>query len=731
MRLALLGALLVVAMLALLLARGTTSERVTAMRRKPEADTPAPVAVPQVAGRVSAPGARIAAGVLVLAVLDEGAEEEKRLSWGAWTVTDETGTYAFPDTLGPPRGYTILALAPDGSAASATSLDTPTELSLTPPTRVHGTVLRAEDGAPLEGANVAADLAASTRVSATVASLLRSAAADPRAAACILATTARSGPDGSFELLLPLNLTRHVAATAPGRDTDAARVREGSDVLGPLVLGAGGAVAGVVREPDGTPVADALVELYPSGTFMSAYDPPDGYRCTSSDGDGRFLVEGLPDGVRFRAEAHHPRRDAHAARDAVPGGEPVDLVLAPLPRIEAHLDLGGWSGPDDGLSVHLAGECLWPVGSIPLTRVAPATFSSPPLNLPPGEYELRLGRGDPPLARCTFDLPPTGVVRVDDLRVPDGACVWRLHTGPFALRDSSCKVDHGTGFLHAATDDQGFAGVVLPDGAREPMLFVTGVDAPQPLRIRELLDLDLASDLSSRARVRLPPLDAERVFVEVVGHGNHEMSRLAVPPDRTLEFKSRDRTGIWVAIAADGRAPWIRRIDFAESRDLVLDAEMPPLRHGRVRLVGEDLKPLPGIEIELKQEAGIVSGQATATTDAEGRAVLPVLAGSTVRLRDDLWALMRFAKGADLDTEGETTLPAARAGAIRGQHYSDLLLDIVEPRLPVTRLIEIDYAGRFREEGLPPGLYRIRTFLERSEWFVDVAAGRTTVVALD
>jgi hypothetical protein len=48
----------------------------------------------------------------------------------------------------------------------------------------------------------------------------------------------------------------------------------------------------------------------------------------------------------------------------------------------------------------------------------------------------------------------------------------------------------------------------------------------------------------------------------------------------------------------------------------------------------------------------------------------------------------------------------------------------------VPPIVETDHAGRFHVEGLPPGRYRMRTFLSTHEWTIDVAAGRTTVVTL-
>jgi hypothetical protein len=720
-------------------------------RAAPPRDTPAAgaedaaVHFDPAAARVTTRG-KPAAGVLVLAVsVDPGEPEElpgetapeflRAVPWGAWALTDENGRYEFPDASGEVH---LLALAADGSYATTSFTPAGADLELREPSRRHGVVLRAEDGEPLAGAHVEADVTGrfGSIAGVRLRELLRDAVADADAAACVNATRARTTADGRFEI--SVGPAQSVVATAPGRDTDFADVNESSDEVGPLVLGPGGGVTGVVREPDGTPVPRALVELYPEGAFENGYGQmPAGHRATASDAEGRFEFAGLPDGVRYRAEAHHPQREVHAARVAVADGAPLDMVLRPWPRVEAYVDYGEWRGSVDCFGVSLAGKGL----SEPVRlSVESGRFVSFPLNLPPGTYQLRLDAGirwTPRwLDQCEVVLPETGAVTAHDLQVPDEVCVIRLRVGRFELRDVEFDVREGKELVtRLLTDARGIASIVPSLPASSFVVEVEGVNDPIPVHRGELVDLDLADRLGSRARVRLPELDAKEVQVEVIGHGNHEMGRRAVPPDRTLEFESRDRTAIRVAIAVEGRTPWIRSLGFTKWRDVECEAELPPLRHTGVHIVDEEGRGLAHVELELTDPSGIVAGHAETRTDAEGRTVLPVMPRSVLRLVDSPFVLMGHVTGRDLARV--TTVTAARAGAIRGvcrydgeRQDGSLLLDLVEPRFPVSRIVETDHAGRFHVEALPPGRYRMRTFLSTHEWTLDVAAGRTTVVTL-
>lgn len=409
-------------------------------------------------------------------------------SWGAWALTDEEGRFAFSDAPGETK---LLALAADGSYAVTFWEPAGTDLELRAPSRRRGVVLRAEDGEPLAGAHVAADLPGRFGWGSAVRlrELLREAAADAEAAACVDATRARTAADGRFEI--SVGPAQSVVATAPGRDTDSVEVRKGSDEVGPLVLGPGGGVTGIVREPVGTPVPRALVELYPEGTFENGYGQmPDGHRATASDADGRFEFAGLPDGVRYRAEAHHPWRDAHAARVAVVDGAPLDMALQPWPRVEAYVDYGAWRGPVDCFGVCLAGGDLRE--PVPLSSAEPGRFVSPPLNLPPGTYEVHLVAGDDcgPFAPSEVELPETGVVTIHDLRVPPDLCVFRLRTGRFELREVQLTREKNVYSVPplATTDARGVASV----RGFVDVLFVDGKE-PIPLRRGELVDLDTGS----------------------------------------------------------------------------------------------------------------------------------------------------------------------------------------------------------------------------------------------
>lgn len=156
----------------------------------------------------------------------------------------------------------------------------------------------------------------------------------------------------------------------------------------------GGVVRGVVLAPSGEPVAEVLVEAVLSEPGTSR---PARYRTTSSDGSGRFALEGLETG-RWRLSAQTPglRRavQEHQVAGDDPGGDPVELRLGAGARVAGRA-LGVEGRPVAGVRVELV--------PVPTTRRAypefrpeapPAAVTGPDgsfvlTGVGPGEHHLR------------------------------------------------------------------------------------------------------------------------------------------------------------------------------------------------------------------------------------------------------------------------------------------------------------------------------------------------------
>jgi hypothetical protein len=140
---------------------------------------------------------------------------------------------------------------------------------------------------------------------------------------------ASAGPDGRFELP-PLPAASYVLAAA-ARGFAAQRIEiavppQGPRVVdaGDVVLEAGMAVRGFVRDPAGAGVAGADVRAQPAGPpFSGPWTTAD----TQSEADGSFMLAGLGEGS-YRVEARAPGF-APADQTAVPGGEAVVIELSP------------------------------------------------------------------------------------------------------------------------------------------------------------------------------------------------------------------------------------------------------------------------------------------------------------------------------------------------------------------------------------------------------------------
>jgi protocatechuate 3,4-dioxygenase beta subunit len=142
--------------------------------------------------------------------------------------------------------------------------------------------------------------------------------------------------DGSFELtdVPPGKWTiRGVAAGYRSAEASGVEVGEGETTEGVVLsLKKGGGLSGRVIDPRGTPVANASVTWHPAetgggpmGAAMARMMGGGGGASTTSDADGHFQFDGLPD-ARVTVAASHPDY-LEATRDIDPKETAVDLSL--------------------------------------------------------------------------------------------------------------------------------------------------------------------------------------------------------------------------------------------------------------------------------------------------------------------------------------------------------------------------------------------------------------------
>ena len=263
-------------------------------------------------GRVVDPRGRPVVGAVV------AAQREERAALPFEAPLEKTGTDGRFEVAGLAAGtYTLTArhadFAPGVRVGLSVERDTAVsaDLVLEPGSRVAGRLV-GETGRPLTGQVALQEV-------------------DGRDAPRSLITLLRvpAGPDGRFELP-PLPAASYVLAAvargfAPQR-IDVTVPPQGPKVVdaGEVILEAGIAIRGFVRDPAGGGVGGADVRAQTAGPPFSA---PWTTADTQSEPDGAFVITGLSEGS-YRVEARAPGF-APADQTAVPGGDAVVIELSP------------------------------------------------------------------------------------------------------------------------------------------------------------------------------------------------------------------------------------------------------------------------------------------------------------------------------------------------------------------------------------------------------------------
>ncbi|MEZ6195897.1 MAG: carboxypeptidase-like regulatory domain-containing protein [Planctomycetota bacterium] len=241
-------------------------------------------------GVVTAPGGEPVAGALVCLRRDLSAFEGAGLPGAVLgsAVTDDLGRYRMVD-LEPEEWLLVTAEHPDfarkevGGLSVLAGESLRRDLTLVPGTGISG-VVRDESGLPVAGAIVRVAPQEAFQLDPTTGEEGRT----------------ETGSDGTFRVDHLMPGYKRVWAAAPGRETAVlvqVLVKRDQETEGVAFrLGAGRVIRGRVEDADGRPVADVTVnasrirEERQSGPVVP-------YPGVTTDRNGAFLIEGLPDGA--------------------------------------------------------------------------------------------------------------------------------------------------------------------------------------------------------------------------------------------------------------------------------------------------------------------------------------------------------------------------------------------------------------------------------------------------
>lgn len=124
---------------------------------------------------------------------------------------------------------------------------------------------------------------------------------------------------------------------------------DGALTLGEITLGARAVLEGQVVDPEGEPIADALVVVVPAGHERPAIDVLMASQpaSTRSAEDGRFIVEGLKTGHNWLIARKPGYLDSDIAKVDLPTDAPLEVTLRPAASITGWvLEAGGQGIPE-------------------------------------------------------------------------------------------------------------------------------------------------------------------------------------------------------------------------------------------------------------------------------------------------------------------------------------------------------------------------------------------------
>ena len=580
---------------------------------------------------------------------------------------------------------------------------------------------------------------------------------------------ATTGASGRFEMRnLPagtFDLTVRARGFAP-ITVPALAIPEGKGAtdLGTVQLAPGGAIHGVVVDPQGEPIADAEVQARGAdrdGPVFRESRPGDvGTGSAVTAADGSFTLEDLAPGVALDVIATHPGYGPGGAPGvAVPSETPVRVVLQPVSSVSGHV-LGPDGKPVAGASValhesprrlggaffqspgrHLHEGVTDDEGAFAFADVAPGPFQMSATA--PGHQRAEL-RG--------LEVKPGQDLSGIAIQLPAGATVEGRVTStegrPLAdaqvvVADATVNGMLGYSPFRGATDDDGQYRIEgIPPG-------------PHTLEASAEGYRRAVRDVEAAAEPRKVDFQLDRgleISGRVVDDGSNPI------PDAEIYLSGTGRRSQSASTEADGTF----RLSGLEDGDYGLEAgkrgysAVPPAR--RVKLAGA---PVSGIELKLTASEGTITGRLTGlefsqlarvrvwvngafnlgTVDAEGSyRVSHVPPGH--------WRVRATVPDTSLHAEGEVTLEPGAAEArldldFRGGHtLTGVVLRNGEPLAGAALLLSgpgqglrasADLQGAFRFEGLQDGSYELNAGTGAGAWHketVEIAGDQTIRVEL-
>jgi len=570
-----------------------------------------------------------------VAICPDGARALRRV-----VRTGSDGSYRIGSL--PPGLYQVAAAPTEGAFCRVTTITVPADetcdITLRPTGTILGRVTLRADGTPIEGATVFVGIQSSLGT-------------------CVL--TATTDAEGRYRVEhIPHRRNTRITALAPGlvppdeeHDYHWLYIDGGSERVVDFKLRAGAVVVGVVRDPDGKPVAGAEVRLSGSSAWRQRF-----FRETATDREGTFRFGALPTGHAFvwaRADGLHqpgapgsPGQPGLGGRIVIPAsGETfVTIDLEPTGRIEGLVlddedrEIAGVlvnvsqegvprveTGPDGSFSIDSVGSGVGIV--LEATSAAGIPGRSEPIAVAPGETV----RG------VRIRLPPVAVVR-GTVRAESGEA---LHGA--TVRLGLLEVDE-PGLLHwetaceypvapdgtfeiPITEPAGWFAVYaqaagLPCGETRTMLIVPGVWVftahlvlPEPVVLDGIV-IDAGTG---------EPVPGAMVRVTSALHDARQ--RTVTGADGRFRIRVRPGEDSGLHVSAEGYVYLYRPDVAAGTRDL--RAEVCRSAEIRGRIISEDGAPAPNLAVRASRR-GARDGKAW--SGADGRFVIRGIAEGMYRV---------------------------------------------------------------------------------------------------
>lgn len=594
-----------------------------------------------------------------------------------------------------------------------------------------------ESDAPVAGAEVRL-VAVDSRDPRSVVYSVRSGEEDDAAASAL------TDAEGRFRLShlaagrynLEVEAAGFAPFTVPGLSVDAA---SGEKDFGTVVLKPGARIEGVVRDPQGSPVAEAEIHVgrQSTGFFFGRPEP-----AAASDGSGRFVVADLEGGNAYDVVAKKKGYSSETATAVAGEGVTVEFVLRPTGTISGRV-LNEDGDPVEGAMVHVEVKpmAVFRHGLRP-TRTDDQGFFRLE-DVEPGAVHLAVNApGYQKYQLGDLEVPSRGEVSGVEIVLVRGATITGRVTRPDGTPAVQAMVTWapagetsfmGGGF-QASTQTDGEGRFRLDGVAPGPAVVgASSGTSPQVSKHVEVrsgvqtvdLVLDAGFEVSGRvtdergvpvagAALTLRPTDANRTFYTVGAE-----RPVVTGPDGTFTLKDVVPGHYLAAAAKEGYAQAATAEPFEVANGPVAGIELE-LRRGatlRGRILGVEIEDLAGVAVHAYGGAAGGSVQ-TGLVDFEGRYSVSNLAPGiwhvTARLERggrQTSGMLKVEEGqaeAELDLEFKSGFPLEGVVRSAGRPEAGIHVSVNGLAMGLGHAQAVSGSdGRFSLRDLPAGKYRL------------------------